>query len=65
MTFLCIKLTYLNIYYLVFKEIVSKIKSIRNISLGSVGNGMQGFNAGKVISEVYASFVLQCTVTGR
>ena len=25
----------------------------------------QGFNARKVISEVYASFVLQCTVTGR
>ena len=25
----------------------------------------QGFNARKVISEVYASFVLQCTVSGR
>jgi len=25
----------------------------------------QGFNARKVNSEVYASFVLQCTVTGR
>ena len=25
----------------------------------------QGWNARKVISEVYASFVLQCTVTGR
>ena len=25
----------------------------------------QGFNARKVISEVSASFVLQCTVTGR
>ena len=26
---------------------------------------IQGFNARKVISEVYASFVLQCTVFGR
>ena len=26
---------------------------------------MEGFNARKVISEVYASFVLQCAVTGR
>jgi len=26
---------------------------------------MQGCNARKVISEVYASFVLQCTVSGR
>ena len=26
---------------------------------------IQGFNARKVISEVYASFVLQFTVTGR
>ena len=25
----------------------------------------QGFNARKVISEVYAYFVLQCTVSGR
>ncbi len=25
----------------------------------------QGYNARKVISELYASFVLQCTVTGR
>ena len=25
----------------------------------------QGFNARKVISEVYASFALQCTVTGQ
>ena len=25
----------------------------------------QGYNARKVISEVYASFVLQCTVSGR
>jgi len=25
----------------------------------------QGFYAREVISEVYASFVLQCTVTGR
>ena len=25
----------------------------------------QGFNAGKVISEVYVSFLLQCTVPGR
>jgi len=25
----------------------------------------QGYNARKVISEVYASFVLQCTVYGR
>ena len=25
----------------------------------------QGCNARKVISEVYASFVLQCTVSGR
>ena len=25
----------------------------------------QGFNARKVISEVYASFVPQCTVIGR
>ena len=26
---------------------------------------MQGYNVRKVISEVYASFVLQCTVFGR
>ena len=26
---------------------------------------IQGYNARKVISEVYASFVLQCTVSGR
>ena len=26
---------------------------------------MQGSNARKVISEMYASFVLQCTVSGR
>ena len=26
---------------------------------------VQGYNARKVISEVYASFVLQCTVSGR
>ena len=25
----------------------------------------KGYNARKVISEVYASFVLQCAVTGR
>ena len=25
----------------------------------------QGYNTRKVISEVYASFVLQCTVSGR
>jgi len=25
----------------------------------------QGYNARKVISEEYASFVLQCTVSGR
>jgi len=25
----------------------------------------QGYNARKVVSEVYASFVLQCTVSGR
>ena len=28
-------------------------------------NWYQGYNARKVISEVYASFVLQCTVSGR
>ena len=28
-------------------------------------DGGQGNNAGKVISEVYAVFVLQCTVSGR
>ena len=26
---------------------------------------IQGYNARKVISEVYASFVMQCTVSGR
>ena len=32
---------------------------------GDKGRKGQGCNARKVISEVYASFVLQCTVSGR
>ena len=35
------------------------------LSFDIIFNVYQGFNARKVISEVYASFVLQCTVTGR
>ena len=38
------------------------LKYQRFTTLGSID---QEFNARKVISEVYASFVLQCTVTGR
>jgi len=30
-----------------------------------LGISFQGYNARKVISEVYAPFVLQCTVSGR
>ena len=38
----------------------SSVKYVRNISQFS-----QGFNVRKVISELYASFVLQCTESGR
>ena len=36
-----------------------------HISFEGTSGYRQGFNARKVISEVYACFVLQCTVTGR
>ena len=36
---------------------------MRTINTFVISNA-QGFNARKVISEVYAPFVLQCTVTG-
>ena len=35
------------------------------IGLDEDVTGIQGFNTRKVISEVCASFVLQCTVSGR
>ena len=41
------------------------LQNIFIISVIIIESFNQGFNARKVISEVYASFVLQCTVTGR
>ena len=50
--FLCPKLEEIK-KYLTYKDVW--IKDILN----------QGYNVRKVISEVYASFVLQCSVSGR
>ena len=52
--------------YIHFKWTVDAISNdspfIETIDNGE--NIIDGYNANKVISEVYASFVLQCTVSG-
>ena len=47
-------------YIVQFRVTNEEVKLIK-----SKGTSAQGYNARKVISEVYASFVLQCTVSGR
>ena len=47
----------------IFSLIVRKIKTWRHTR--SQGRSTQGTNARNVISEVYAFYVLQCTVFGR
>jgi len=51
------------------KNIIRKLKKYNNTNkFGSlfrlIGASYQDYNARKVISEVYSSFVLQCTVSG-
>ena len=41
------------------------ISTFQYTNICGVSSLIQGFNARKVISEVYTSFVLQCTVSGR
>ena len=43
----------------------SKLESKRGLVLAVLDWLDQGYNARKVILEVYASSVLQCTVSGR
>ena len=56
-----------------FKILIKGLQQYRNNNIWylsvrlkvHVYENIQGFNARKVISEVYASFVVQCTVSGR
>ena len=51
------------IYLITLKN--HKIEPINRFNSPTLHDKIQGCNARKVISEVYTSFVLQCTVSGR
>jgi len=56
-------ISFLRVYVLIINLMISS-KTWLSVR-GRSGSRAQGFNEMKVISEVYASFVLQCTVSGR
>ena len=46
-------------------ELLTGQKELNSFLMSLIHTLAQGYNARNVISEVYASFVLQCSVSGR